>query len=97
MNKYLRPLVVAVASVTFLVPAAQADAAGCVSKREFHHVHHGMSMSRVHRIFGTDGRRTSVHGVISIRRYPPCPAHSLVRVYYRRGHLSAKGAFWHVG
>lgn len=97
MNKYLRAVVVAVVSVTFLVPAVPAGAAGCVSKGEFRQVHRGMTMSRVHRTFGTSGRQTFRHGSITIRRYRPCPRHSLVRVYYRRGHLSAKRAFWHVG
>ena len=97
MKKYIRALVVSVASVTLLMPAAQADAAGCVSKGEFNRVHSGMSVSRVHHVFGTNGRRTFRHGVISIRRYRPCPQHALVRVAYRRGHVSAKAAFWHVG
>ena len=97
MNKYLRALVVAVVSVTFLVPAVPANAAGCVSKGEYRHVHRGMTMSRVHRVFGTSGRQTFRHGAVSIRKYRPCPSHSRVQVSYRRGHVTAKLALWHVG
>ena len=97
MNKFLRALVVGVVSATLLVPAAQADAAGCVSKGEYRHVHRGMAMSRVHRIFGTHGRLAVKVGRISVRRYSPCPQHSIVRVYYRKGRVSAKAAAWHVG
>lgn len=97
MNKYLKALVVAAVSVTFLVPAVPASAAGCVSKGEFRQVHRGMTVSRVHRTFGTSGRQTFRHGTITIRRYRPCPRHSRIQVSYRRGHMTAKVALWHVG
>jgi len=96
MKKHLSALAVSMALVAVGAPAAQADTPGCVSKGELEHVHTGMAMSRVHRIFDTDGRRVAGFGRMSIRKYRPCPRHSSVRVLYRGGHLSAKKAFWHV-
>ena len=96
MNRILRALVVGVVSVTLLVPAAQADAAACVSKGEFRAVHVGMSMSKVRQIFGTKGHRTPVHGIVAIRRYNACPQNSFVRVAYRNRHMTFKKAIWNV-
>jgi hypothetical protein len=97
MKKHLSALAVSMALVALSAPAAQADTPGCVSKRELDHVHTGMAMSRVHRIFDTDGRLVAGLGRMSIRKYRPCPRHSLVRVTYRGGHVSAKVALWQVG
>ena len=44
------------AALTPAVEVAQADTAGCVSKKEYRHVHRGDSIRRVHRIFDTRGR-----------------------------------------
>ena len=97
MKRFLSALAIGVASVTLVVPAAQADTPGCVSKGEFDHVHTGMSMSRVHRLFDTNGRLGVAASGFSIRKYRPCPRHSFVRVSYRKGHVTAKAALWHVG
>ena len=90
MRKCLSTLVIGMALVTAVAPAAQADTRGCVSKGEFDHVHRGMAVSRVHRIFDTNGRLEVSLGRMSIRKYRPCPRHSAVSVTYRRGHVSAK-------
>jgi hypothetical protein len=94
MKKYLSVLAMTVAFVTVAAPVAQADSPGCVSKGEYAHVHRGMRMSQVHRLFDTDGRVDLSIGRVSIRKYRPCPRHSLVKVSYRRGRVSAKAALW---
>lgn len=99
MRKVLCALVLAVVSTCVAVPAAQADTPRCVSKREFRHVHRGMSKGRVHHVFDVKGRRVSFSrhdGTTSeIRRYRPCRRRSAVSVAFSNGHLSAKSAVWH--
>jgi hypothetical protein len=90
MKKLSSALVIAVASVTLVVPAAPATAGGCVSRGEFRQVHRGMPISRVHRVFDTRGRLDLRVGRISIRKYNPCPRRSAVSVTFRRGRLTAK-------
>jgi len=95
MKRLISALVVGVASVTLLVPAAPANAGGCVSRGEFRHVHRGMPMARVHHVFGTKGHLKKRVGRRVIRVYNPCPSHSAISVVYRRHHLSGKAAAWH--
>jgi len=48
-------VVTAVAIVLVVIPATQAQAAGCVSRTEFRKIDRGMTITRVTNIFGTDG------------------------------------------
>jgi len=97
MKKLISVLAIAVASVTLSVPAAQANTPGCVSKAEYARVHKGLSVTQVSNLFHTSGRVTRHPGPARvIRRYDPCPRHSIVRVTFRRGNVSGKAALWNI-
>lgn len=75
---------------------AQADTKVCVSPGEYSHVHRGMTKRRVHRVFGSRGRRVAFsrrgRHTSEIRRYRGCPRRSMVSVSYVNGRLRAKSA-----
>ena len=77
-----------------VIAAAPAQSAGCVTPKEFARAKAGMSMSQVHRIFGTKGResaRTEGYGItIVIRDYDACTQFGAVSVLYENGVLSTK-------
>ncbi len=79
-------------------PPAQADSRTCVSKSEYRRVHEGMRQRRVHRVFGTRGRRVvyaQYHGYSAeIRRYRGCARRSRVSVAYGNHRLKSKSARW---
>jgi hypothetical protein len=97
MRKTLCAAAVVMASTVLAVPAAHAGPP-CVTKREYHAVHHGMSLRRVHRIFDTRGHRSAFAQIrgrtIEIRSYRPCRRHSAVAVSYRNRRVSSKSAIW---
>jgi hypothetical protein len=93
MRKSICALALIVTSIGIGAPAAYADSAGCVSKAEYRHVHGGMQMWRVHRIFDTRGHHV-VGRVVEVRSYRGCPRHSAVSITYRHRRVSAKAAVW---
>lgn len=89
------------ASVPRADQAASADArsgGGCVARNEFRRVKKGMRKTKVHRIFGTDGRRAAIsHGggyTFEIRNYKSCTAYGAVSVGYTNGKVDSKTAVW---
>jgi len=92
--------VVAFGLTGMTVPAAHADTPGCVSKQEFRKVKDGFKKRRVHRIFDTRGRQTSIFRVggetYESREYKPCSdrKYGFVWVDYVNGRLDAKYAYW---
>ncbi len=85
---------------------ADADTAGCVTKREFGRVAKGWSKARVHRVFDTRGTQSAFFGASSFspaeewREYRACrnPQYSMVQVDYEKRagvwRVSDKTAFW---
>lgn len=77
--------------------AAPAEAAtGCVTQREFAKVKKGMAKAKVHRVFGTKGKRDAIArsgGYTSeVRSYRSCAAYGAVAVSFLNGRLAAKSA-----
>lgn len=101
----MRALVIAlvIASMAML-PAAPASAAGCVSRSEYRSAKSNMTMTRVHRIFGTSGRRLSIASsggyAAQIRTYRGCGSrYSVVSVLFDKNpggswRLDTKAAVW---
>ncbi len=86
----LIPLAAAIAAALALAGVAQADTPGCVTKREYRHVHKNDSIRRVHRIFDTRGwlqeKGTSGGYPAKLRFYKACPSapYSTVAVGYHK-------------
>lgn len=72
--------------------------AGCVSKTEFKKVKKGMGKAKVHKIFGTAGKRDAIsHGggfTFEIRSYKSCTTYGAVSVGFTNGKLDSKVAVW---
>jgi hypothetical protein len=85
--------------VATTAPPALADSRPCVSKSEFKRVHEGTRQRRVHRVFGTRGRRVAyaqAYGYSAeIRRYRGCKRRTRVSVAYGNRRLRSKSASWH--
>ena len=75
-----------------VAPAAQA--AGCVTQREFSHAKRGMTKTKVAHIFGTGGKRMSIASsggyTAEVRSYKTCSPYGSVAVSYMNGRLQAK-------
>lgn len=90
------------ATVTPAVDVAQADTAGCVSKREFKNVKRGFTKKRVHRIFDTKGKQFSWFNVggdtYESREYRACTVsfgiHGTVYMDYTNNRVDSKMAIW---
>jgi hypothetical protein len=77
---------------------------GCVNKREYGDVEIDMTRTRVHRVFGTNGKRTSIshnHGqTTEVRTYKVCksPDSTVTGSYGKHGRgplrLTNKTAVW---
>jgi hypothetical protein len=92
----------ATSAVAVMPMTASADS-GCVTRTEYRRVHHGYSMGRVHRIFGTRGKKVSEfsgYGYASqMREYDTCGSSwGFVFVSFDREYgtyrLSYKSAYW---
>jgi hypothetical protein len=98
MKKLVAACALAVASVGVVAPAAHADTAGCVTKSEYRKVNKGMSKTRVHRIFDTDGRREAIarsgRFTSEIRTYRTCSRFSSVALSFGNGQVDGKSAVW---
>ncbi len=87
-----------------MLPAAPASAAGCVSRAEYRSAKGNMTKARVHRIFGTSGRRLShaSYGgyAAQVRTYRGCGSrYDVVSVLFDkkpggRWRLDTKAAVW---
>jgi hypothetical protein len=93
------PLLTSVA-VVGLPTVASADTPGCVTKREFARVNHGMTKARVARIFDTHGKQTSFFTVggdsYEGRSYRAChhASYAIVSIDYKNRHEVDKFAYW---
>ena len=66
-------------------PASAADTPACVTKKEYRHIHMGMTKKRVHRIFDT--RRSWLvdsGGGRYTRTYQSCDLHHAAWIEYKR-------------
>jgi hypothetical protein len=100
--KFLSAIALALVALA-LAPLAAADTPGCVTRSEYRAVHEDDSITRVHRIFDTDGRKiggaTGGGSSSQVRRYRTCRPHSSVVIQYDRSRgtiwrLTAKSAVW---
>ncbi len=101
MRAFIVSLVIA--SLTML-PAAPASAAGCVSRSEYRAAKSNMTMTRVHRIFDTSGRRVSYASyggyAAQIRTYRGCGSrYNVVSILFDKNpgglwRLDTKAAIW---
>jgi hypothetical protein len=97
-------LVITVAALGAGTPSVAASYnSGCVTRSEYRRVHDGDSMGRVHRLFGSTGKKVaeySGYGYASqTRQYRVCSSSwGLVMVNYDREYgtwrLSYKSAYW---
>jgi len=108
MNKHIAAVLAATALTLgglTAAPAAVASAgpdgaarakAGCVTQGEFRKAKKGMRIKKVHRIFGTKGKREALpkgYGItIEIRGYKTCTKYGAVSVLFENGKLSTKSA-----
>ena len=103
MKTIILTLAALVAAGAVSAAPAAADTAGCVTRAEYRAVHKGYSMTRVHRIFDTAGKRAAIatsggYGS-QIRSYRTCSRFSAVSVsFFRRPggiwRMDAKSAVW---
>ena len=61
---------------------AGADTPGCVSRHEFTRVSKGMTMTRVHGIFDTEGKATGLGAPNQLRYYKTCTGRGMVQVIF---------------
>lgn len=103
LRKTLATALVAAASVVALPGVAQADTPGVVTQAEFRRISHGMTISRVHRIFDTSGKQTYFYDGTFIpdsqgREYNTRSRWGYVSVDFekRRGawRVDSKSAYW---
>lgn len=96
-TKLLAAAAAAVALTALTVPApASAATPGCVTSREFAKVRKGWSKAKVHRAFGTRGKRAAFaragRFTSEVRSYRTCTRYGAVAVSYSNGRLAAKSA-----
>lgn len=95
MKKFAAAVAMGIGALV-LAPVQPADAAtNCVSKAEFRKVTHGMTKTRVHRIFDTAGKQSFVMGGYESREYKTCTSrYGFVYVDYDHKKVDSKSAFW---
>jgi hypothetical protein len=89
----------AIAASSLLIPIQGAQAAGCVSRREYRKVHQGDSKNKAHRVFGTKGKQTSQYTIggdkYQDREYKTCTSsYGFVMVSYKNGNVTDKFVYW---
>jgi hypothetical protein len=77
-------LALAVGGVAVTGGPAAADTPGCVTKKEYRHIHKGMTKKRVHRIFDTHRSWGSGGGAVYTRTYQSCDFHHAAWIRYKR-------------
>ena len=100
MKKHLAALAATAAVVggtIVITPAAQAaDTPGCVSQKEFRQVKKRMTITKVHSIFDTKGKRDSItrgYGQkIEMRSYNACTRYGFVSIMFTNNKLDIKSA-----
>ena len=75
---------------------ADADTPRCVSRHEFDRVARGMTMTKVHKIFDTEGSETGLGAPNEVRHYDTCGGGGMVQVVFspRDRLLSKTGNFF---
>jgi hypothetical protein len=77
-------LALAVGGVAVTAGPAAADTPGCVTKKEYRHIHKGMTKKRVHRIFDTHRNWGTGGGAVYTRTYQSCDFHHAAWIRYKR-------------
>ena len=72
MTRRFLIMLMLVTATVLVAPTAQAGTRGCVTRHEFYSVHKGMSMAKVHRVWGTTGRITARDVRAQSRGYRIC-------------------------
>lgn len=71
-----------------------ANAAGCVSQKEFSKLKNGMTVSKVAKLFGTNGKRgafaRSGAYTSEVRSYTTCTPYGAVAISFSNGKVAAK-------
>jgi hypothetical protein len=63
-------------------PIARADTPGCVSRREYNRVTKGMTMTKVHNIFDTEGQLTGLGAPNELRYYETCTGRGVIQLIF---------------
>lgn len=80
------------ASATTTLPA-HSDTPRCVSRHEYSRVVKGMSMTKVHAIFDTEGDLTGLGAPNKLYYYKTCTGRGMVQIIYtQRGRVLSKDA-----
>ena len=91
-------LAATIATSGLVLPATPAQAGECVSRTEYRRVNRGMSKTRVHRIFGFDGRQTMSYrlfgNLYTDRQYKTCTRFGFASVSYKNGNVKSKFVIW---
>lgn len=82
MRRTVLTTVVTVLLGTCAAGAAQADTPRCVSRGEYARVSTGMAMTKVHRIFDTEGQVTGLGAPNTLRYYDTCTGRGVVQVVF---------------
>lgn len=78
---------------TPLAPHAAADTPRCVSRHEFARIAVGMSMTKVHQIFDTEGSSTHLGAPNKLRYYDTCSGRGAVQVVFtQKDRVKSKAA-----
>ena len=67
-----------------MTPAAGADTPRCVSRHEYARIAPGMSMTKVHNIFDTEGASTHLGAPNKLRYYDTCSGRGAVQVVFNQ-------------
>lgn len=89
----MRRILVTLASTALLAcpVAAEADTPGCVSRHEYDRASTGMTMTKVHTIFDTEGSTTRLGAPNQMRYYRTCSGRGRVQVVFTpQGRLLSK-------
>lgn len=92
----MKKVILTAVLVVALVSQSQAGAfaAGCVTQGEFSKLRNGMSVSKVAKLFGTNGKRgafaRSGAYTSEVRSYVTCTPYGAVAVSFSNGKVSAK-------
>ena len=95
MRRLAAATLVAVTATLGAAPMAQADTPRCVSRHEYDRVAKGMTMTKVHAIFDTNGKKTGLGAPNQLYYYRPCTSQGVVQVVYTQaGRVVSKSAHW---
>ena len=93
MRRLAAATLVALAATLGVPPIAQADTPRCVSRHEYSRVVKGMTMTKVHSMFDTAGKKTGLGAPNQLYYYETCTGRGVVQVIYtQRGRVVSKDA-----